>query len=41
MIDINLIRTQPELVKKALKNRQHDISILEKVQNWTPTTAKF
>lgn len=32
MIDINLIRTQPELVKKALKNRQHDVSILEKVQ---------
>jgi len=32
MIDINLIRTQLELVKRALKNRQHDVSVLEKVQ---------
>lgn len=31
MIDINLLREQPEAVKKALENRQKDISILEKV----------
>ena len=32
MIDINLIRTQSELVKTALKNRQINVSILDKVQ---------
>ncbi|HWS48684.1 MAG TPA: serine--tRNA ligase [Candidatus Methanoperedens sp.] len=31
MIDINLLREQPEVIKKALENRQKDISILEKV----------
>jgi len=28
MIDINLLRQQPELVKKALENRQEDVSVL-------------
>lgn len=31
MIDINLIRTQPELVKKALKNRGKDVGLVDKV----------
>ncbi len=31
MIDINLLREHPEAVKKALENRQKDVSILEKV----------
>jgi seryl-tRNA synthetase len=31
MIDINLLREKPEVVKKALKKRQKDISILDKV----------
>jgi len=31
MIDINLLRENPETIKKALQNRQKDISILEKV----------
>lgn len=31
MLDINLIRTQPELVKKSLTNRQKDPTILDKV----------
>ena len=31
MLDINLIRTNPQVVEKALKNRQKDISLLEKV----------
>jgi len=30
MIDINLLRENPETIKKALQNRQKDISILEK-----------
>lgn len=33
MIDINLIRNQPELVKTALKNRQINPVILDKIQN--------
>ncbi len=33
MIDINLIRNEPELVKTALKNRQVDVSIFDKVQS--------
>jgi len=31
MIDINLLRQQPDLVKRALINRQKDVSILEKI----------
>lgn len=31
MIDINLLRQQPELIKKTLENRQKDVSILAKV----------
>lgn len=31
MIDINLLRQQPELIKKTLENRQKDITILDKV----------
>jgi len=31
MIDINLLRQQPELVKKALENRQKDSSILNNI----------
>lgn len=31
MLDINLIREQPDLVRKALQNRQMDASLLDKV----------
>lgn len=31
MIDINLLRQQPELIKKTLENRQKDVAILAKV----------
>jgi len=33
MIDINLIREKPELIKSALEKRQQDTSVLEKVIN--------
>ena len=31
MIDINLLRQKPELVREALKNRQKDVSLLDKI----------
>lgn len=31
MIDINLLRQQPELIKKTLENRQKDVTILDQV----------
>mgnify|MGYP000894719304 CR=1 FL=1 len=32
MIDINILREQPEIIKQALANRQKDLSLLESVQ---------
>ncbi len=39
MLDINLIREQPDRVRKALRDRQDDPAPVDAILNWMPAAA--